>query len=100
MAAAAELMTPGDFKVWRKSLGLSQRQAAEALGLKNRIVQYYEKGERDGDKVKIPKHVRLACYALSLGVGDYHGPVEPGPPARKQQRTRKRTAEAEPDPVA
>ena len=99
MAAAAELMTPGDFKVWRKSLGLSQRQAAEALGLKNRIVQYYEKGERDGDKVKIPKHVRLACYALSLGVDDYHGPAEPGP-ARKQQRKRKRAAEAEPDPVA
>ena len=67
-------MTPGDFKAWRKSLGLSQKKAADALGLKNRIVQYYEKGERDGDKVKIPKHVRLACYALSLGVGDYHGP--------------------------
>lgn len=99
MAAAAELMTPGEFKVWRKSLGLSQREAAEALGLKNRIVQYYEKGERDGDKVKIPKHVRLACYALSLGVGDYHGPVESGP-AGKQQRKRKRAAGAEPDPVA
>ena len=93
MAAAAELMTPGEFKVWRKSLGLSQKEAADALGLKNRIVQYYEKGERDGDKVKIPKHVRLACYALSLGVDDYHGPVEPGQ-ARKRQR------KPEPEPVA
>ena len=61
-------MTPSDFKAWRKALGLSQKKAADALGLKNRIVQYYEKGERDGEKVKIPKHVRLACYALSLGV--------------------------------
>ena len=67
-------MTPNDFKAWRKALGLSQKKAADALGLKNRIVQYYEKGERDGEKVKIPKHVRLACYALSLGVSDYHGP--------------------------
>ena len=67
-------MKPEEFKTWRKSLGLSQRRAADALGLKNRIVQYYEKGERDGEKVKIPKHVRLACCALSLGITDYHGP--------------------------
>ena len=66
-------MTPNHFKAWRKALGLSQKKAADALGLKNRIVQYYEKGERDGEKVKIPKHIRLACYALSVGVGDYHG---------------------------
>ena len=97
-------MTPGDFKAWRKSLDLSQKKAADALGLKNRIVQYYENGERDGDKVKIPKHVRLACYALSLGVGDYHGPVEDGGGAqglaRKQQRKRKRSAEPELNPAA
>ena len=96
-------MTPGDFKAWRKSLGLSQKKAADALGLKNRIVQYYEKGERDGDKVKIPKHVRLACYALSLGVGDYHGPVEDSGGAqglaRKQQRKRKRSAQTELSPA-
>ncbi len=72
--AGAERMTSNHFKAWRKALGLSQKKAADALGLKNRIVQYYEKGERDGEKVKIPKHVRLACYALSLGVADYHGP--------------------------
>ncbi len=67
-------MKPEEFKAWRKSLGLSQKKAADQLGLKNRIVQYYEKGERDGEKVKIPKHVRLACCALSLGITDYHGP--------------------------
>jgi transcriptional regulator with XRE-family HTH domain len=70
-------MKPEEFKAWRKSLGLSQKRAADQLGLKNRIVQYYEKGERDGDKVKIPKHVRLACCALSLGITDYHGPFPP-----------------------
>lgn len=76
-------MTPDAFKAWRKSLGLSQKKAADALGLKNRIVQYYEKGERDGERVKIPKHVRLACYALAAGVADYHGPpAEDGPKAK------------------
>ena len=63
-----------DFKKWRKSLDLSQKEAAEALGLKRRVVQYYEKGERNGEKVKIPKSVRLACYALAAGVRDYQGP--------------------------
>ena len=63
-----------DFKRWRKALDLSQKDAADALGLKRRVVQYYEKGERDGDPVKIPRTVRLACYAISIGVTDYHGP--------------------------
>lgn len=67
-------MEPADFKKWRKSLKLSQKEAAHALGLKRRMIQYYEKGERDGDKVEIPRSVRLACFALTEGVEDYHGP--------------------------
>ena len=67
-------MEPSDFRKWRKSLKLSQKEAAHALGLKRRIIQYYEKGERDGDKVDIPLSVRLACFALVEGVEDYHGP--------------------------
>lgn len=55
-------------------MGYSQKDAAEALGLKRRVVQYYEKGERDGEKVAVPKTVRLACYALGAGITDYHGP--------------------------
>jgi transcriptional regulator with XRE-family HTH domain len=94
-------MTPNHFKAWRKSLGLSQKKAADALGLKNRIVQYYEKGERDGEKVKIPKHVRLACYALSLGVADYHGPESDTPDqGGKPRRRKKRAAEATSEAVA
>ena len=53
---------------------LSQKEAAHALGLKRRMIQYYEKGERDGDKVEIPLSVRLACFAIAEGVEDYHGP--------------------------
>lgn len=86
-------MKPDEFKAWRKSLGLSQKRAAEALGLKNRIVQYYEKGERDGEKVKIPKHVRLACCALSLGISDYHGPGGEGRHPGERKRGRKKTKE-------
>lgn len=73
-------MRPQDFKRWRKSQLLSQKQAAEALGLKRRVVQYYEKGERDGEKVKIPRSVRLACAALAHGLADWQPP-----PARKSE---------------
>ena len=67
-------MESTDFRKWRKSLGLSQKDAAHLLGLKRRMIQYYEKGERDGDKVSIPRAVRLACYAIAEGVSDYNGP--------------------------
>lgn len=86
-------MTPNYFKAWRKALGLSQKGAADALGLKNRIVQYYEKGERDGEKVKIPKHVRLACYALSVGINDYHGPDGDSADARGKPRRKRKHAD-------
>ncbi|MEQ8226755.1 MAG: helix-turn-helix transcriptional regulator [Rhodospirillales bacterium] len=61
------------FRHWRKRHKLSQKDAAKALGLKPRIIQYYEKGERDGKKVEIPLSVRLACYAIESGVGDFDG---------------------------
>lgn len=66
-------MTPEQFRAWRKSLGWKQKDAAERLGLKKRMIQYYEKGDRDGKAVQIPKTVRLACYALAQGVTDFDG---------------------------
>ena len=39
-----EAMSPASFRRWRKSLHLSQKEAAAALGIKRRILQYYEKG--------------------------------------------------------
>ncbi len=66
-------MSPEQFRRWRKSLGLKQREAAELLGLKKRVIQYYETGKRDGKSVQIPQTVRLACHALSNGVRDYDG---------------------------
>lgn len=70
---SAPVMGPDQFREWRRSLGLKQKEAAEQLGLKKRMIQYYEKGNRDGRPVEIPKSIRLACYALSEGIGDFDG---------------------------
>lgn len=66
-------MSAEDFRSWRRALGLKQKDAADLLGLKKRMIQYYEKGARDGKAVSIPKSVRLACYAISEGIGDFDG---------------------------
>ena len=63
-------MNAKEFKRWRKAQGLSQTRAARKLGLKIRTIQYYEKGERKGKKIDIPKPVALACFAISCGVED------------------------------
>lgn len=68
-----ETMTPDRFRQWRKALGLKQKDAADRLGLKKRMIQYYEKGDRDGRPVEIPKSVRLACFAISSGIDDFNG---------------------------
>ena len=70
-------MTPQQFKAWRKAMGLKQKDAAERLGLKKRVIQYYEHGHRDGKKVDVPKSVELACYAIAAGIGEYDGTVKP-----------------------
>ena len=80
-------MTPQQFKAWRKAMGLKQKEAAERLGLKKRVIQYYEHGRRDGKKVDVPKAVELACYAIAEGVGEYDGaPVKVKPKRRTSQQ--------------
>ena len=74
------LMGPKEFRHWRKSLALKQKDAAALLGLKKRMIQYYEKGERDGKPIVIPKYVRLACYALSEVIADFDGERAHGKP--------------------
>jgi DNA-binding transcriptional regulator YiaG len=49
-----------EFVAWRERLQLSQIQAARALGLSRRIVQYYEVGVQP-----IPAHVMLAMSHLT-----------------------------------
>lgn len=74
-------MNAKEFKRWRKSHGLSQAEAAEKLGLKTRTVQYYEKGERRGIPINIPKAVTLACFAISCGVEEVEFTRPEGRPA-------------------
>jgi transcriptional regulator with XRE-family HTH domain len=69
-------MTSDQFREWRQSFNLKQKDAATLLGLKKRMIQYYEKGEREGKDVVIPRSVRLACYALSKGIVDFDGTTE------------------------
>lgn len=66
-------MTPEQFRAWRKSNKWKQKDLAERLGLKRRMIQYYESGDRDGKSVEIPKTVRLACYAIACGVEEFDG---------------------------
>lgn len=58
--------TPTWFKTWRKSLKLTQKEAAFLLGLKSRMLQNYESGSHD-----VPLYIRLAMASLSQGVVDY-----------------------------
>lgn len=63
-------MTPTSFRAWRKSLGLTQQGAAEAIGVSRDSVWLYEAGRRrdDGRPVEIPRTVALACAAVSAGL--------------------------------
>jgi len=79
-------MEPAEFRRWRKWMGLSQKETAAALGLKRRVVQYYEKGERDGEPLSVPRSVWLACHALANGVSSYHGPSEEEAAVRQEER--------------
>jgi transcriptional regulator with XRE-family HTH domain len=55
-----ETMTPDRFRQWRKALGLKQKDAADRLGLKKRMIQYYEKG--------MPKRTDISSI-LIIGAG-------------------------------
>jgi transcriptional regulator with XRE-family HTH domain len=47
--------------LWRSSLGLTQQQAAEVLGLHLRTLQRYERPGAD-----LPRSLVLACDGLAL----------------------------------
>ncbi|HCD17183.1 MAG: XRE family transcriptional regulator [Rhizobiales bacterium TMED83] len=79
-------MTPDQFKKWRKHLGWSQSEVAEKLGLKLRMIQYYEKGFRKGKSVKIPVAVEMACYVLAKGIERIDFTAPKGRPKRKKRK--------------
>lgn len=64
---------PITFAEWRARLGLTQVQAAEALGRTRRQVQYYDAGR------EVPRVVRLAMLYLAEHPEEL--PAEESPPA-------------------
>jgi DNA-binding XRE family transcriptional regulator len=52
--------TPAALIAWREKLGISQREAAKALGTARQSYSNYEAG-----KAAIPKFIALACQALA-----------------------------------
>lgn len=56
-------MTSTSLRAWRKRLNLSQRAAAEALGVSLRQYSDYERGVAD-----VPHTVALACAAVAYGL--------------------------------
>lgn len=63
-------MTGPEMRDWRKGLKLSRRAAAEALGISESQIIDYEAGTKRGtDRAAlIPKHIALACAAISRGI--------------------------------
>lgn len=59
-------MTGSEFRAWRKRLGWTQQQAAEALGISvSQIIDYESGSKRGTDRAApIPRVVALACQAL------------------------------------
>ncbi|MBF0153274.1 MAG: helix-turn-helix transcriptional regulator [Magnetococcales bacterium] len=54
-----ESLEPESFHAWRIRHGLNQTQAAQALGITQRMVRYYEHGH-----YLVPKTITLACKSL------------------------------------
>lgn len=65
------------FKAWRKALGLTQAEAADALGISKPTVENYERGVRrdTGGAVEIPKHIALACAAIYNNLPPWQPPA-------------------------
>jgi len=55
---------------WRQRLGLSQRAAADALGMALTSYQDQERGtnRRTGEPIRTPRTLLLACAAIEAGL--------------------------------
>ncbi|MCM2435831.1 helix-turn-helix domain-containing protein [Agrobacterium rosae] len=61
-------MNNNELAAWRKTVALTQQQAADAMGIALATYENYERGERrdNGQPVVIPSYIELACDGLSL----------------------------------
>lgn len=59
------IMTPQEFKNWRKDMGFTQKQAAARLGVTSLSIENWERGiRRDGKPAPISLAVAYACTAI------------------------------------
>lgn len=63
-------MTPAELSTWRADMGLSQRAAAQALGVALPTYQAMERGAAwaTGRAIEIDQRTALACAALRAGL--------------------------------
>jgi DNA-binding transcriptional regulator YiaG len=85
-AQRGPVMTGEALKAWREQRHLSRQALAEMLDIGTATLARYEIGgrmdrDRPGVTVEIPKTVRLAIAALSMGILDYDGTKTVGPPS-------------------
>ena len=66
-------LTPEQFIVWRKGLGMSQSAAAKRLGISLSSICSYELGVRKEGKVNIPLLVCLGMSAITNNLQPYNG---------------------------
>lgn len=59
-------MTPADLRAWQAHMGLSQRDAAQALGVTHAAYSAWVLG-----KTPIDLRTALACAALAAGLGPW-----------------------------
>lgn len=66
-------MTPADLAAWRVHMGMSQRAAAESLGVSLSTYQQWECGASFRDGTPLPPDLRtaLACAALAAGLAPW-----------------------------
>lgn len=68
-------MTPSQFKEWRKSLKLTQKRAADELGISEMSVKQYERGSRfdTGQPRPVPPHIIEKCRLIT---DRYNTPIQ------------------------
>ena len=76
-------MTPEQFKEWMAHMGLSERRAAEALGVSAATVGDWVRGtsRTSGNPITIDRRTALACAALAAGL-----PPWPEPPPKRRRK--------------
>lgn len=72
-------MTNRDLQEWRKINHLTQKKAAELLGVATQTIRQWESGHYYGSKkpISIPKHIALAISAIDSGLKPFTANIAP-----------------------